>query len=245
VKIELLPPDSDGIRHFSLAPNLGVKFSGEHQDSASTMWIVDPLQLRRSTDAPFQEGSGGSSALEEYLGTYILPASVGQQLLKFWIAEENGGLVFQSEQGSRFGLKPPDDQDRWHLIELPHEYLTFQRNAGGDVMGCTLHQMHECVRTTASGAPELSPDQARRYVGTYFDATANINIEVIYEDGRLAVRNPKLPSPVALRPTGRPNHFSVPINPNVIVRFNEDANGNIVSHTVVAPGGEYERPRVK
>jgi hypothetical protein len=165
--------------------------------------------------------------------------------LKYWIAEENGGLVFKSEQGSRFGLRPPNNQDRWYLIERPKEYLTFERNAAGEVIGCTLTQMHECLRTAATGAPELSLDQARKYLGTYYDAAANINIEVIYENGRLAVRNPALPSPVALRPTGKPNVFSVPINPIVSVRFNEDAQGNIISHTVVTPNGEVERPRVK
>jgi CubicO group peptidase (beta-lactamase class C family) len=240
-KIELLPPDADGIWRFWLAPNQGVTFSAELPDSASSMWIVDPLQLRRSNETPLQESAGGSSTLKEYLGTYVLPASVGQNLLKYWIVEESGGLVFKSEQGSRFDLRLPDDQDRWYLTGRPMEYLTFQRNATGDVIGCTLYQMHECVRTTASGSPGLSFDQARKYLGTYYDAAANIKIEVIFENGRLAVRNPALPSPVALRPTGKPSVFSVPINPNVSVRFNEDANGEIVSHTVVTRNGEYER----
>lgn len=244
VKIELLPPDAEGIWHFSLAPNEGVRFSAEPHDSASSMWIVDPLQLRRSDEKPLPEGAGGSSALKEYTGTYVLPMNVGQQSLKFWVAEENGALVFKSEQGYRLGLKPPNSQDRWHLIELPNEYLTFQRNAGGEVIGCTLYQMHECVRTAASGLLELSLEEARKYLGTYYDVAANVNIEVIYENGKLAVKNPALPNPVALRPTGKPNVFSVPINPNVSVRFNEDEKGNIISHTVVTPTGEYERPRV-
>jgi len=245
VKIELLPPDADGIRRFSLAPNQGVRFSAEPHDSASSMWIVDPLQLRRSDEKPLQEGAGASSTLKEYIGAYVLPMSVGQQLLKFWIAEENGGLVFKSEQGSRLGLRLPNSQGRWYLIELPTEYLTFQRNAAGDVIECTLYQMHECERTAASRSLELSLDQARKYLGTYYDAEAKINIDVIYENGRLAVKNPALPSPVALRSTGMSNVFSVPINPNVSVRFNEDANGNIISHTVVTPQAEIERKRVK
>jgi CubicO group peptidase (beta-lactamase class C family) len=244
-KIDLLPPDADGIRHFSLAPNQGVRFSAELQDSASSMWIVDPLHLRRSDETPPHKGIGDSPILREYLGAYVLPAGVGQKLLKFQIAEQDGRWVFKSEQGSCFALKPPNDQGRWYLVELPNEYLTFQRDAAGNVIGCTLYQMHECIRTAASRLAELSPDQARKYVGTYYDAVSNINIEVIFENGRLAVRNPRLPGPVALRPTGRMHLFSVPINPSVSVRFNEDTDGNIVSHTVIAPDGEFERPRVK
>jgi hypothetical protein len=209
------------------------------------MWIVDPLKLRRTTEVPPEETAGGSSQLKEYLGTYVLAASVGQGIAKYVLAEEDGGLVFKSERGARFALRLPDNRLRWYLISRPKEYVTFQRDAAGEVVGCTFYEMLECVRTAASASPELNLEQARKYLGTYYDGAAKVNIEVIYENGRLAVKHPALPSPVLLRPTGKPGLFSVPINPSVSVRFNEDANGNIISHTVVTPNGEYERPRVK
>lgn len=245
VPIELLPPDKDGVWHFSLQPNVGVTFSAEFDDSASSMWIIDPLKLRRSRDIPGWNSTDSSSALKEYLGTFHPPTNVGQRKLTYGIAEEDGGLVFKNELGSRFRLNLPDSQGRWYLVERPKEYLKFQRDAAGDVIGCTLFQMYECIRTAASVSSALSLDQVRKYLGRYYDAAANTEIEVIYEGGRLAVKNPALPGPVALRPTGRPNVFSVPINPSVSVRFNEDATGNIISHTVVTPNGEHERVRLE
>ncbi len=145
--VELLSPDRDGIWRFSSFPIQGILFSEAVPDRAMHMWIVDRLHLRKIDPGASGAATQAAPELGEYIGSYVLAAGGDRKAPVFSFVPEGNSLLIEAKGGDRNKLKLPDRQGRWYLTERPGDYVVFERNPEGKVVGCTAFQMQECERT--------------------------------------------------------------------------------------------------
>ncbi|MCP4047881.1 MAG: hypothetical protein GY732_18055 [Gammaproteobacteria bacterium] len=94
-------------------------------------------------------------------------------------------------------------------------------------------------------AQKLDKKSVAKFLGFYRDEHSGLEVEMVYQDGVLAVRVPGMPDPFAFEPPDAEGYRALQLNPTSRIRFNEDKDGNVVSYTVNTPGGEAVRLRIK
>jgi len=94
-------------------------------------------------------------------------------------------------------------------------------------------------------ADKLDRKSVEKFLGFYVDEQSGMVLEMVFQDGALAVRVPGMQDPLAFDPPDAEGFRVLQLNPVSRIRFNEDKDGNVVSYTAYAPGGEVVRPRVK
>ena len=101
----------------------------------------------------------------------------------------------------------------------------------------------ESTTDVPKGEPEPETEvgaPARRrgaYLGWFRDAETGREVEVVFEDGRLALRIPETTQPVELFPPDADGGWRVRIQPSVAIHFTEE-DGRVVSYSARGPGGE-------
>jgi len=246
--LELLDPDADGIWRFAARATHGVSFERDADGKVTKMWLHDPLTMRRKpaedADASERPSEDVPENLRPYVGSYLLQINIFQKK-EFAIIVEGRRLALRDPDGDILKLRSKDDRDRWPLVGFPQEYVDFEYDDAGKVTAMRLHQAHEMVPGVLPPERELTLADVRNYVGTYHDPEGGVDVEVVFEGGRLMIRSPLSMVPFDLKPPDGDGRWVLKLNPAVAVRFNVDDKGNVTSYTAITPSGELERPRVR
>jgi hypothetical protein len=125
--------------------------------------------------------------------------------------------------------------------------VAFTRNAAGDVVGLRVRDGGHTVELAKGEAPDEPPlDMAvvQDYLGTYLDEATGTTVQVLIQNEHLAVLVPGVDVAYELYPPDDNGWWALRLNPAVAVRFNRDADGNVVSYTARSPQGAEDRIRV-
>jgi hypothetical protein len=176
-----------------------------------------------------------------YLGTYT--ADFGPFVKEpFEILWRDGNLALDIPSQFIFVLDRAGEEERWALREDPGVAISFARDEAGQVTDLRIHQGGDTI-DVPKGVPEreaevvLRPEDVERYLGWFRDAETGRDVEVVFQDGRLALRIPESTEPLGLFPPDADSAWRVRIQPSVEIRFTEEG-GEIVSYVARGPGGE-------
>jgi hypothetical protein len=86
-------------------------------------------------------------------------------------------------------------------------------------------------------------DEVERYLGRYRETGTGREVEVLFQDGRLALRIPETPTPVELFPPEADGAWRVRLQPQVSITFSEE-DGLVVGYSARGPGGEATFERI-
>jgi len=95
-----------------------------------------------------------------------------------------------------FELAEPDASGKWKFLIDPNIAVSFDRDASGAVTGMKMYQAgmtFELPKGEAAPEPKLSEAEVAKYLGFYRVPEENIEIEVVFRDGKLAILKPGVP----------------------------------------------------
>ncbi len=188
-------------------------------------------------------------AYKPYLGTYTT-LSGPLQYQEFRVLVQNGHLALDLPNLAVVELEEPDSQGKWRLSIDQSVAISFVEDENGEVTAMRLHeagQTFEIPRGTAPPEPSLGLEAVQKYLGTYriLEAEAGETVQVLFQNGRLALDIPDAPVILELYPPDDEEKWYVRLNPSVAIRFNESADGEVESFTSYSSEGELVRPKVK
>lgn len=204
-------------------------------------------EIERLLLAPPEEaGSEMPAGYAEYLGTYT--ADFGPFVDEpFEVLWRDGSLALDIPSQFIYPLDRVDTEDRWTLRDDPGVAISFARDPNGVVSALRIEDGGE-VTEVPRGGPATGPEvllrfeDVERYLGVYREATGR-EVELVFQDGRLALRIPEAAEPLGLLPPTADGTWRLAMNPTVTIRFTE-SDGEVVSYTVSAPGGEASFEKV-
>jgi CubicO group peptidase (beta-lactamase class C family) len=183
----------------------------------------------------------------DYLGPYV--ANFGPfRNERFEILWRDGGLALDIPSQLVFGLDGPDEQQRWNLREVQGAAVSFVRGEDGEVTGLQIHQ-GGMTFDLPKGEPEpeeetpLSLEEVEMYLGWFRDEETSREVEVVLQNGRLALRIPETPEPLELYPPDDQGAWRLRMNPGIVIRFTEE-DGKVVSYSATGPGGQATFGRI-
>ncbi|MCP4218152.1 MAG: hypothetical protein GY765_26180 [bacterium] len=142
--------------------------------------------------------------LSQYVGGYI-----GPNTRRYAIKVEKGTILMLTPENASLPFKEPDENGRRYCSLAPHVYVVFNKDDGGKVVGMAIHEVVEIRRKTGSSHSSAKgvPKKLNAYTGQYYLAKANMDINVIYKDGGLALDIPAQKAKKKLFPTGEKDAF--------------------------------------
>jgi hypothetical protein len=177
----------------------------------------------------------------ELLGTYT--ADFGPfRREPFEILWRDAQLALDIPSQFIFPLDALDDDERWALRGGSGAELDFVRDEAGVVTGLRIHQGGS-VFDVPRGEPEPEAEVALQladvepYLGWYREDGSGREVEVLLQNGRLAVRIPETPAPLELFPPDDDPLWRVRMSPAVGFEFIEE-DGAVVAYVARGPGGE-------
>jgi CubicO group peptidase (beta-lactamase class C family) len=219
---------------------------------------VTPIRLEAEIERLLLDPSSGPvaeipAAYADYLGTYT--ANFGSFSNEpFEVIWRDGELALDIPSAFIFGLdRVESDEERWSLRDAPGAEVSFTRDAAGAVTGLRFSQGGQSF-DLPKGAPEVTTEEALRpedvaqYLGWFREEGSGREVEVVLEDGQLALRIPETPTPLGLYPPDEDGAWRLRLDPSVEIRF-EGQDGTVGAYTASSPAGEarftrIEEPRV-
>jgi CubicO group peptidase (beta-lactamase class C family)/predicted small lipoprotein YifL len=198
---------------------------------------------------PGREEVAVPEELKPYLGTYT--ALSGPLMYKeFEILVQNGHLALNMPEQIVVALEPPDEEGLWRLTLDPSLAVSFITDESAQVTALKWHQAGEVFEVPRGSAPEEPPldlDAVQKYLGKYErpEAEGSEPVEVLIENGHLAVKIPEVTVVVELYPPDEGDWWYFRLNPSVSISFQEDDAGNVISFTSHSPEGDLVRPRIE
>ena len=206
---------------------------------------VSPIRLEAEIQRLLLEPSSGPVAelpaeYGDLVGVYT--ADFGPfRAEPFEILWRDGQLALDIPSQFIFPLDPVGDEERWALRGAPAE-LDFVRDEAGVVGGLRLHQGGN-IFDVPKGVPETEPEVALQpadvepYLGWYREDATGREIEVLLQDGRLALRIPETPEPLDLFPPDDDGIWRLRMSQVVGIEFLEE-DGEVGAYVARGPGGE-------
>lgn len=186
------------------------------------------------------EESAASTAVEveDYAGIYVANFATFEDE-EFEVLVQDGRLTLDVPSQMKFALKPPDEEGRWQFAMTDQIAVTFQRDAGGAVVGLTMHQGGFCFEVPRKGvevAPETPLEELEKYTGTYVRAEGGRRDRISIERGGLVLHTPngKLP----LRAPDAEGHAPLRAREEWGPTFHLDAEGNVESYVFRGEAGD-------
>jgi CubicO group peptidase (beta-lactamase class C family) len=180
-------------------------------------------------------------AYAHLLGTYT--ANFGQfRNEPFEVLWRDGALVLDIPSQIIFAFDQTDVEGRWDLRGAPGTAVSFVQDGADDVTHLRIHRGTDVI-DLPKGAPEpgvepiLQPEEAEPYLGWYVEDGSERQVEVVLQDGQLALRIPESPEPLELYPPDDDGVWLLRMNPAVEISFAE-SDGAIGSYVARGPGGE-------
>jgi len=161
----------------------------------------------------------------------------------------NGQLAVDIPNQLVFELKEPDSEGKWHFKLLDVLAVSFEQDSSGTVIKMKLYEAGEVYELPKGKAPEeaaLDPSEVQKYLGHYQTEEPGFVVEVLIQNGNLALDIPGQPVNMELYPPDEEGKWYFRLNPQVAISFNENENGKVESFTSYLPDGTtLLRPRIE
>jgi len=183
-----------------------------------------------------------------YLGTYV--ANFGPfRNAEFTVTVLNGHLAVDIPNQVIFELKEPDSEGKWRFKIADVLAVSFEQDVSGTVTGMKLYEAGEVFdlpKGKALKEATLDPADLQKYLGRYQTEEPGVIVEVLIQDGDLALDIPGQPVLVKLSPPDEEGKWYFRLNPQVAIAFNESPGGKVESFTAYLPDGTtLLRPRIE
>jgi secernin len=179
--------------------------------------------------------------LEPYVGTY--EATFDDRV--YTVKVKGGHLAVDVPGQSVYELRDPDETGRWGFALTDDLAVSFELDQGGTATSLILHQNGlalEFLREGFDPAIEVSVDSAEELVGEYVDQGTKASVEILYQNGRLAVSvdgrtNLELHLPDA------DGIWRARATEQIAVQFKEDSSGKTVGLVLLqgSEQGDYRK----
>jgi CubicO group peptidase (beta-lactamase class C family) len=174
-----------------------------------------------------------------YLGTYV--ANFGPfRNAEFEVRVQNGQLAVDIPNQFVFELKEPDSEGKWHFKLLDLLAVSFEQDNSGTTTKMKLYEAGEVYELPKGRAPkevELNPAELQKYTGHYQTEDPDVVVEVLIQNGRLALDIPGQPVLLELSPPDEEGKWYFRLNPQLAIAFNESTDGKVESFTAHLPDG--------
>jgi CubicO group peptidase (beta-lactamase class C family) len=132
---ELEEPDAEGLRRFSIMPQIAVSFNIEG-GNVTSMSLHDPGGVNTLTRGPPSQEEAYPADMERYVGEYQTEAP--NATIKVFIMD--GRLVIDLPgQPISLDLYPPDNAGRWYMRVNPTVAVSFNEGEDGKINSLNLH----------------------------------------------------------------------------------------------------------
>ncbi len=184
--------------------------------------------------------AGAAPELDAYLGNYEANfGSFHDDTFKVLIQNEHlavdvpGQIVYE--------LHSPDEEGKWVFRMTDQIAVSFVRDEEGAVIGLNMFQggmKFEIPREGYIAPVEIPLAELQPFLGEYFIEDLQSNVQVVIQNGRLAV---DIPSQMVfeLRTPDEDGKRAFRISDEMAVRFNEDESGQIIGFTMFE--GDHSR----
>ncbi|MGI9518181.1 MAG: serine hydrolase, partial [Pirellulaceae bacterium] len=160
-------------------------------EGAIDQLIIHPEEAMAASEVPDE--------FRPYVGMYVANFATFENE-EFEVRVRDGQLILDIPSQLPFELLEPDDEGKWAFKIAPEQVkVTFDRDDAGNVIGLHLHQAGQSFEVPAKGTAraeelsikrEVTESEMQQLVGTYYDEDSEGDVEVLIEDGELAVSAP-------------------------------------------------------
>ncbi len=181
-----------------------------------------------------------------YLGSYT--ANYGPfRNAEFVVTVQNGYLSLDIPNQIIYELKEPDEEGKWYFKITDQIAISFTFDEWRNVTGMKLHQAGYSFELPKGLPPEddVYPEDMEKYVGFYQTEDPNVTVEVLVNEGRLALNVTGQPTLLELYPPDDEGKWYIRFNPTIAISFNETEDDGVTSFTAHLPDGTtLLRPRM-
>jgi len=181
-----------------------------------------------------------------YLGSYT--ANYGPfRNAKFVVTVQNGRLAVDIPNQLVYELLEPDKEGKWYFKITDQIAISFTFDEWRNVTGMKLHQAGYNFELPKGLPPEddVYPEDMEKYVGFYQTEDPNVTVEVLVNEGRLALNVTGQPTLLELYPPDDEGKWHIRFNPTIAISFNETEDDRVTSFTAHLPDGTtLLRPRI-
>jgi CubicO group peptidase (beta-lactamase class C family) len=213
---------------------------------------IDRLLIHPGEEIVQTAGTEVPERFKPYLGVYVANFANFRDE-EITVKVHNGRLALDVPSQIVFELEEPDGKGLWHLVISYDIAVSFGRDEDGEVNLLRFHQAGmefeaprkgsaleaEIARTLAAGIDEA---EAARYVGRYFHPERNAEIEVAFKDSRLHIVAPE--ASYELVPPDEQGRWPLRAAPGILMTFQTDETGKVISMTRTIRGTALVMPRV-
>jgi CubicO group peptidase (beta-lactamase class C family) len=183
---------------------------------------------------------------DNYLGSYT--ANFGPfRNTEFTVTVQNGRLAVDIPNQIVFELEEPDVEGLRHFKIMDQIAVSFNLDDSGNVTSMLLHES-DIVNELIRGLPiqkEVYPEDMEKYVGFYQTEDPNVTVEMLVNEGRLALNITGQPTLLELYPPDEEGKWYIRLNPTIAISFNETEDDRVTSFTAHLPDGTtLLRPRM-
>jgi len=183
-----------------------------------------------------------------YLGTYVANF-VPFRNAEFKVTVQNGQLAVDIPNQFVFELKEPDSEGKWHFKLLDLLAVSFEQYDSETTTKMKLYEAGQVYELPKGEAPEevaLDPAELQKYLGRYQTEDPSVVVEVLIQNGTLALDITGQPFLLELSPPDDEGKWYFKLNPQLAIAFNQSPNGNIESFTAYLPDGTtLLRPKIE
>lgn len=234
--------------------DLLILFFTQSRGGSAVLRLEDPINRLILHPELQAAASNVPEGLKPFLGTYIANFATYENE-EFQMLYKNGKLALDIPSQMVFELNEPDEEGRRAFAIAPDRiFVTFERDADGDVTLLKVHQGGEVFDVPRKGTA-LAAEQARRpvvdaeklqpFLGRYKIPGVEALVTVYLDGETLCVKPSTQDVVLHLRATDEPNTFEVKQAPGVRLRFNADESGAIISLTQIAGETTTDMPRME
>ena len=169
----------------------------------------------------------------------------------FTVTIKNGRLAVDIPSQLVFELADPDENGVWQFTFTDEIAVSFERGAGGNVdlmkilqakIAFEVPRQGTALAAKMAAAGKISKQESAKYVGRYYHPERETDIEVLYIDGRLHIKVPD--GRFGLLDPDEKGRRPLRANPTILVSFQTDARGRVISLTRTVDGKDLVMPRV-
>jgi len=189
---------------------------------------------------------GDADGFDEYLGVFIANFASFKDA-EFEVLEQNGSLAIDVPGQTIYELNPPDADGKWFFTVTDQIALSFARNEETNaVISLTMYQgglEFEAPRAGVEIVGEIDVADLQKYLGTFHLDAMGADLDVLIQNGRLAVDVPGQMI-YELHPPDDDGRWVFRVTDAVALTFTPDDTGRISVMTMHQAGQALDAQRV-
>jgi CubicO group peptidase (beta-lactamase class C family) len=187
-----------------------------------------------------------------YLGVYVADFAAFNNE-DFTVKVVNGGVAVDIPSQLVLELNDPDSEGRWVFKMTDEIAVTFERDGDGNVHLMKIHQAGYVFDVPRKGsalaakmakAKRIAEGDVRDFIGWYYHPERDTNVEVVWRGDRLWLLVPSVPD-LELLPPDAKGRWGIRLDPRVLLSFERNGDGGIVSMTRWVGEATLVMPRVE